>query len=149
MGSNKVEGSSLKDDEAALILEGNYDTDTLPWCASGSDNSCNAAGLTSKLDEIAEAWKKLERSQIVLPSALQIIVANDPTKNTIESTSIKQSWLYNWDNSVWVNSVRGYWTSTPSAESSGGAWYVNYSGYVNYYFVGDMCPSMVFAQLLI
>ena len=48
LGRNKVEGSTLKDDEVALILEGNYDTTTQAWCASGSDNSCNAYGLTSK-----------------------------------------------------------------------------------------------------
>ncbi len=131
LGSNKVEGSTLKDDEVALILEGNYDTTTQAWCASGRDNSCAADGLTSKLDDIAEAWKELEREQIVLPSALQIIVANNPTKNTVEYTLGIQSWLYSWDNSAWGSSVYGYWTSTPLADLSLYAWYVNYDGFVN------------------
>lgn len=133
LGSNKVEGSTLKDDEVALILEGNYDTTTQAWCASGSDNSCNADGLTSKLDEIAEAWKELERDQIVLPSALQIIVANDPSKNTVKYTEGIQSWLYNWpDNANYGDSAPfGYWTSTPNAEDYGFAWSVSFIGDVD------------------
>ena len=127
LGRNPVTGTTLASDEVALILEGNYDTTTQAWCASGSDTSCNADGLTSKLDDIAKDWSKLNREQIVLPSALQIIVANNPTKNTIESTIRIQSWLYSWDNSVWGDTVYGYWTSSPNAGNSYSAWYV-YSG---------------------
>ena len=146
LGRNKVEGSLLKDDEVALILEGNYDTTTQAWCdhegANPSDNVCNADGLTPKLNEIREAWKsKLKAEQIVLPSALQIIVANYPSKNTIEYTSGIQSWLYSWDNSVWGDTVYGYWTSSPSADSSDYAWYVSYNGSVSDGHVdsGDYC----------
>ena len=138
LGSNPVEGSLLKDDEVALILEGNYDTTTQAWCASGNDNSCNADGLTSKLDDIAEAWTELEREQIVLPSALQIIVANIPSKNTVEYTTGIQPWLYNWDNSEWGNTVYGYWTSTPIAGLPYGAWSVDSSGSVYGSLVGDV-----------
>ena len=138
LGSNPVEGSLLKDDEVALILEGNYDTTTQAWCASGNDNSCNADGLTSKLDDIAEVWKELEREQIVLPSALQIIVANIPSKNTVEYTTGIQPWLYNWDNSEWGNTVYGYWTSTPIAGLPYGAWSVDSSGSVYGSLVGDV-----------
>ena len=140
IGINPV-NPNLKKDEVALILEGNYDETTQAWCASGSDNySCNADGLTSKLDDIAEAWKELERDQIVLPSALQIIVANNPTKNTIEYTEGIQSWLYSWDNSVWRDTVYGYWTSSPYAADSYYAWIVSYRGYVdgNYVAYGDL-----------
>ena len=137
LGSNKVAGSLLKDGEVALILEGNYDTETQYWCdqegANPYDNVCNADGLTPKLNEIREAWKsKLKAEQIVLPSALQIIVANNPAKNTIEYTSGIQSWLYSWDNSAWGNTVYGYWTSSPNADYSFFAWTVDSSGRVNY-----------------
>ena len=56
LGRNKVEGSTLKDDEVALILEGNYDTTTQAWCASGRANSCAADGLTSKLNDWMIEW---------------------------------------------------------------------------------------------
>ena len=68
LGSNKVAGSLLKDDEVALILEGNYDTETQYWCdqegANPSDNVCNADGLTPKLNEIREAWKSKLKARI-------------------------------------------------------------------------------------
>ncbi len=138
LGTNPVTGSTLESDEVALILEGNYDKTTQPWCSqSGSNPShidCNADGLTSKLDSIAGVWTKLEREQIGLPSALQIIVANNPYKNTIESAAGIQSWLYNWD---WGDTVSGYWTSTPYAEYSNFAWGVDYSGNVNVRNVGN------------
>ena len=141
LGTNPV-NSNLEDDEVALILEGNYDTETQYWCdqegANPSDNVCNADGLTPKLNEIREAWKsKLKAEQIVLPSALQIIVANNPTKNTIEYTEGIQSWLYSWDNSAWGNTVYGYWTSSPSAGSSSRAWYVGSRGIVRSSDVGN------------
>ena len=133
LGSNKVQGSTLKDDEVALILEGNYDTTTQPWCASGRNNSCNADGLTSKLDEIAEAWKELEREQIGLPSAIQVATADGivytdyPDYPRISSTN---AWLYNWpDNANYGHGApSGYWTSTPHAGNSYSAWFVYYLG---------------------
>ena len=132
LGSNKVEGSTLKDDEVALILEGNYDTTTQAWCASGDDNSCAADGLTSKLDEIAEAWKELEREQIVLPSALQVATADGKVYTDYPSITSTNAWLYNWpdnaDYALGKTAPYGYWTSTPTTESSFSAWYVDYDG---------------------
>ena len=135
LGSNPVEGSLLKDDEVALILEGNYDETTQAWCASGSDNSCNADGLTSKLDYIAEAWKELEREQIVLPSAIQVATVDGKVYTDYPTISSDNAWLYNWDNSEWGNSVMGYWTSTPYAEDSSIAWDVYYDGIVRYSYI--------------
>ncbi len=134
LGSNKVEGSLLKDDEVALILEGNYDTTTQAWCdpngANPSDNVCAADGLTSKLNEIATAWKELDAEQIVLPSALQVATADGKVYTDYPTISSANDWLYNWTNAAWGDTVSGYWTSTPHAENSISAWRVNYSGLV-------------------
>ena len=131
VGSNPITNSILKSNEVALILEGNYDMETLAWCASGEDNACAADGLTTKLDEIAEAWNKLERSQIGIPSVEQIMVADgreeDAYLNYVKLTS---NWLYK-DNETWRNEVIGYWTSTPySNDIADYAWYVVYNGNV-------------------
>ena len=135
LGRNKVEGSTLKDDEVALILEGNYDTTTQAWCASGSDNSCNAYGLTSKLDDIAEAWKELERDQIGLPSAEQVATADGKVYTDGPTISSTNAWLYNWpENPDYADGEKapyGYWTSTPYAEHFYNAWFVFYDGRVS------------------
>lgn len=130
LGSNKVEGSLLKDDEVALILEGNYDTTTQAWCTSGNNNSCNADGLTSKLNDIATDWKELEREQIVLPSVDQIIEADKNSKE--EYIKLTNSWLYNWpDNPNYGNNAPyGYWTSTDFTNYQSSAWAVSYEGIV-------------------
>ena len=49
------------------------------------------------------------------------------------SISSTNAWLYNWpDNSDYGNSAPyGYWTSTPFAEDSNLAWYVDFSSNVN------------------
>ena len=135
IGINPV-NQNLKKDEVALILEGNYDTTTQAWCASGSDNSCNAYGLTSKLDDIAEAWKELERDQIGLPSAEQIMVADGKSKNEYTNYPLlTNSWLYNWpdnpDYSLGKNPPCAYWTSTPYADNSDSAWIVYFTGDVD------------------
>ena len=128
-GTNPVTGSTLKEDEVALILDGNYDKTTLRWCASGDDSSCNADGLTAKLDEIASAWTKLGRSQIVLPSAKQIVVADGLSEDAYDDgPTLTNSWLYAWTgnddyNNDYNNDAYGYWTSTAKAEHP---YYVNY-----------------------
>ena len=124
-------GFSRQEYCSGLILEGNYDTTTQPWCASGSDNSCNADGLTPKLDKIAEAWKELDRKQIVLPSAIQVATADGKNYTNYPTISSDNAWLYNWDNSAWGSSVYGYWTSTPRADNSGRAWFVDCDGVSN------------------
>ena len=116
LGSNPVSNTKLSEDEVALILEGNYDETIQSWCASGADNSCNADGLTSKLDEIATNWMKISRNQIVLPSAEQVSLA-DGVIFTNQMQNLSSAWLYDWPGNTNYGtspSSRGYWTSTPS-----------------------------------
>ena len=138
-GTNPVTGSTLKSDEVALILDGNYDTDTLPWCdQSGpnpSNNACNADGLTEKLDEIASVWTKLERSQIVLPSAVQIVVADGLSEDAYEDyPTLTNTWLYEWTGNNDYNNgdgpSYGYWTSSAHSDVSLFAWLVSCYGVV-------------------
>ena len=131
-------GTSSK--PATLILEGNYDTTTPAWCASGFDNACAADGLSAKLDSIAEAWDKLNRSQVGLPSAEQIMVADGQDEEAyLDYPSLTNGWLYSYtENASWGSSSPcGYWTSTPYADFSYYAWVVYYNGSVNYYNVDD------------
>ncbi|MBE6138688.1 MAG: type II secretion system protein [Firmicutes bacterium] len=108
---------------ATLMLIGNYDLNTLAWCTSGNDNSCDANGLNTKLDEISEVWAKLDRSQIGIPSANQIAVAEGLDDNSYTmDTQLTHEWLYDWGGSC----EAGYWTSTP--DGSDAAWIVDCSG---------------------
>ena len=136
-GTNRVTGSTLKTDEVALILDGNYDETTLRWCASEDDDTfCNADGLTSKLDEIASAWTKLDRSQIVLPSAKQIVVADGLSEDAYDDDpKLTNSWLYIWTGNDDYNNNEdttnyGYWTSTAEAEYPYPVNYISTNGYV-------------------
>jgi len=135
VGSNPVTGSTLKSNEVALILEGNYDTTMQAWCDSSGphpyNNACAADGLNAKLNEIAGAWTKLNRSQIGLPSAIQLVAADGQNENAyLDSTYLRNSWLYDWDNDVWGHPVYGYWTSTPKVDDSRYAWRVYSAGYL-------------------
>ena len=140
LGTNPVSNTTLESDEVALILEGNYDTTTQYWCdqsgANPSNNVCAADGLTAKLDEIATAWTELERDQIGLPSMEQIMVADGKSETAYTGhPSLSNAWLYNWDNSVWGDTVYGYWSSSPSVDDSDFAWYVSCGGTVNDFVV--------------
>ena len=110
-------GTSSK--PATLILEGNYDTTTPSWCASGNNSSCNANGLDAKLNEIALAWSKLYRNQIGIPSVAQLLAAAGRSTDEIgdeytNMISLGALWLTSWpNNTAWGNSIFGYWTSTP------------------------------------
>ncbi|MBE6138194.1 MAG: prepilin-type N-terminal cleavage/methylation domain-containing protein [Firmicutes bacterium] len=132
-------GTSSK--PATLILEGNYDTTTQSWCDQNGDypnNSllCQADGLAAKLDEIALAWTKLDRSQIGIPSAEQIMVADGQAEDAyIDYPMLNNEWLWSWDNEAWGNSVNGYWTSTPVEGDSYSIWLVYDDGSVNNDFV--------------
>ena len=145
LGTNPV-NSNLEEDEVALILEGNYDTTTQYWCDPDGDNPmnshlCNADGLTAKLDEIATAWTELERDQIGLPSMEQIMVADGKSETAYTGyPSLSNAWLYNWDNSVWGDTVDGYWSSSPTGFDSDCAWRVGCYGIVGSYDVdfGDV-----------
>ena len=136
-GTNRVTGSTLKEDEVALILDGNYDETTQPWCASGNNNSCNADGLTAKLDAIAGVWTKLDRSQIVLPSVKQIVVADGLSEDAYEDyPKLTNSWLYIWtgndDYNSGVGLSYGYWTSSAYSDDSDFAWLVGCNGDVGF-----------------
>ena len=132
-------GTSSK--PATLILEGNYDMETPAWCASGDDNSCAADGLSAKLDDIAEnAWTKLDRSQIGIPSAQQIMVADGQDEDAyLNRPTLTNEWLYSYPgNNSWGSSApHGYWTSTPYADYSNNAWFVFFDGSVNDGSVGN------------
>ena len=139
LGTNPVSNSTLESDEVALILEGNYDTTIQAWCdqngANPRNNVCAADGLTSKLDEIATAYTKLEREQIGLPSMEQIMVADGKSEDAYTyGPSLSNAWLYNWpDNADYGSSAPyGYWSSSPFVDFSSSAWNVSYGGSVNF-----------------
>ena len=136
--SQKTSNSALKENEVTLILEGNYDMETLKWCASGKDNSCAADNLEAKLDDIVEnTWTKLNRSQIGIPSASQIVVADGKVDDAyLTDTRLTNEWLYSYPEYVeWSeeeNPPYGYWTSTPFYEISNLAFTVYCYGDVEY-----------------
>ena len=119
LGSNPVNNSTLKSDEVALILNENYDEETLPWCDQDGpypfDSKCAADGLTSKLEEIREKWEsKLSDNQIVLPTVEQIATADG--KVYTDYPNLEKTWLYQWEGNDSFNNgdgpSYGYWTST-------------------------------------
>jgi len=120
-------GTSSK--PATLILEGNYDTETLVWCVSKFDNSCQAEGPNAKLDAIAKnSWTKLDRSQIGIPSASQIVVADGKEADAyLEAPDLDNEWLYGDD----------YWTSTPYTGDLDNVWYVDFNGSMNLGIIVD------------
>ena len=124
-------GTSSK--PATLILEENYDTTTQSWCDQNGDypnNSllCQADGLAAKLDEIAEAWSKLDRSQIGIPSMEQIMIADGKKADAyLDTPDLDSEWLL-------LNNpnASGYWTSTHHADKSTAAWSVRFYSEVGY-----------------
>ena len=137
LGTNPVTNTKLKEGEVALILEGNYDMTTHAWCdqngSNPSSNTCNADGLTPKLNEIASDWKKLNRMQIVLPSAEQIVVADGKEEDGYRSLPmLSNEWLYNWPNFIEYEdgdlNIDGYWTATYRDDVTTGAWFVSNAG---------------------
>ncbi|MBE6138491.1 MAG: type II secretion system protein [Firmicutes bacterium] len=133
-------GTSSK--PATLILEGNYDTTTQSWCASGMNNSCNADGLSAKLDDIAEnVWTKLDRSQIGIPSAEQIMVADGKEADAyLDTPNLDSEWLYSYPTyGGWSDPTPpyGYWTSRADANHTQKAWCVNNDGLVGVDLVDD------------
>ena len=94
-------------DNVSLIMDRNIDS--------------NGKGTTS--------WTKLTESQISLPSYDQIYKAAG------NKTSGLSTWLYGNLNSS--SAPYGYWTSSPDASDSGGAWSVGAGGNLHDSFVGD------------
>lgn len=142
LGSNRVTGSTLKSDEVALILEGNYETTTQCWCdVNPGNNACALDGLTAKLDEIVGVWTKLKREQIGLPSAEQIMVADGRFDNAyLNKPRLTNTWLYKWPGNDDYNNANGpsygYWTSTTLDGSSDSMWIVSYYGNISSTTVG-------------
>ena len=118
----------------SLIMASNYDTTTQSWCASGNSSTCNADGLTSKLNEIKAKWKNINSDKIVLPTANQIAAAagNPNWTGTSYYKLLSAPWLYDYLSNCYVDQVhpveevRGYWTS--SIYNSSTAWYISCAG---------------------
>jgi len=125
VGSDPITNSTLESNEIALILEDNYDATTHYFCDQAGDNPndgdlCQADGLNAKLDEIAGVWTKLNRNQIGIPSADQIVVADGQNEGVYfsgDGTYLNNEWLYN------SESGSSFWTSTPAPFYDNG-WYV-------------------------
>ena len=125
-GENKVIGANLADDELALILHGNYDASTHPYCDQSGVNKnnaelCHGDGLDAKLDEIAGVWNKLNRNQITLPTAMQIVAADGQNPdNYVNGPSISTLWLFNWPGKPGgeFDPPYGYWTLTPKTATT-------------------------------
>jgi len=121
-------GTSSK--PATLILEGNYDITAQSWTNAN----------TVKLDEIAEVWTELDRSQLGLPSAGQLAAASNISLEDFTKGSQISSWLYSYpghEDWVAIGPVYGYWTSTLDAESSGQAYRVYADGTPGFANVDD------------
>ncbi len=112
-------------DNVSLIMNKNIDSNgkgttsgnTVAWCKSGKDNSCAADGALEYLKTSTTGWTKLTESQISLPSYDQIYKAAG------NITSGLSTWLYGNLNADY-SAPYGYWTLTPYASSSNGAWFV-------------------------
>ena len=133
-------------EETVTLISGANFGETVAWSSDGNnhkDETEDKQAVTAKaaLAERTANWSsanggKLSEEQmstIKLPTANQIAEA---VGQTFSGSNI--SGLPTWLNSYTKAPVAyGYWTSTPYAETSDGAWYVDSGGYVNYDVVGD------------
>ena len=117
-------GTSSK--PVTLILEENYDVETLAWCDPDVEHSeeegCNADGLTEKFNSIRGAWSKLDKKQIALPTYEQIYAVND------DESFKNVGWLY--DNLEESSAPYGYWLSDSLNWDE--TWFVDYTGIMNF-----------------
>ena len=74
---------------------------------------------TNTLKERTSKWTKLDQSQIVLPTAKQIVIAANKVYNVDDFDKNLSEWLcdYSYGGKHTVDNVREYWTSTPSENS--------------------------------
>ena len=122
-------------DNVSLIMDKNIDSNgkgttsgnTVAWCKSGANNSCAADGALEYLKTSTTGWTKLTESQISLPTGQQIATAGGDSIWTDSEYTGKtlSTWLYG--NLNISSAPSAYWTSTPDASNSFGAWVV-YSG---------------------
>ena len=118
-GDNRVVGSELTTKQVDLILDKNYDDTTLPWCEKGVDNSCNADGLTAKLNEIRSVWTNVE---VDLPTANQVLAPDGYVVDTYSYGDINSAWL---NINLEHEDIQGYWTKTPYNDDTTKAWMMN------------------------
>jgi len=87
-----------------LLLSGLYDGTPINWVDAH----------TTKLDEMARAWTKLDRSHIGLPSLEQLLVADGQSADDyiLGDTMLGRQWLTQCDHEEWTNTIHAYWTST-------------------------------------
>ena len=137
-------------DNISLIMNANIDAkgkaitpDNLPddkglvaWSSDGNnhrDENESAQAVTAKayLSSSAASWTKLNQSQIKLPTASQIAIADG--KNYADNPTLEQEWLYDYLNGTTnsVSGVYGYWTSSLHAFDVSSARYVFYNGNLN------------------
>lgn len=63
---------SIDDDNVSLIMDRNIDNESVQWCKSGNDISCNADGAKEKLSMSTSSWSNLKRNMITLPTYEQV-----------------------------------------------------------------------------
>ena len=129
-------------EDTVTLISGSNLGGTVAWCASGSDNSCDADGAKAALTERTANWSsanggKLSEEQMLtikLPTANQIA---EVIGQTFSGSSISglPKWLYS---HAKAPIAYGYWTSTPKDRTSTPlpgmsdlAWNVIYDGRVS------------------
>lgn len=111
-----------------LIMDRNYDDDTLSWCDQRGPNPdngslCNADGLQDKLKEIKHNWNNSLILDVLLPTYDQIYNVNMGADLTLTP------WLYeNLDGDRSTSLAEGYWTSSARSATIYGVCYGYFDG---------------------
>ncbi len=111
--------------EVSLIMDRNIDNETIKWCKTGKQCSCNADNAKEYLQAQTTNWTNPKILSIDLPTYAQIEAANN---NNILKL---QTWLYDYlyETTHHVSEVCGYYTST-SHFASDVLWIVRYNAQV-------------------
>ncbi len=123
---------ATKEDYLAV---GGTESDWNRLCPNCGNNNLGPITANKILKERTSSWTKLDEDQITLPSGQQIATAGGDTKWT--ESNCTETTLPTWLNShtKFTTGTYGYWTSSPDASDAYDAWYVNYGGYLYYYYV--------------
>ena len=123
---------TIKEDYLAV---GGTEIDWNRLCPNCGNNKLGPITANKILKERTSSWTKLDEDQITLPSGQQIATAGGDTKWT--ESNYTETTLPTWLNShtKFTTGTYGYWTSSPDASDAYDAWYVNYGGYLYYYYV--------------